>query len=85
METNLGDQEKVFSIQRRVRRADVESTHLEFEAVRTLNDCYREGVDSLEVRDAAETFIDLLPPQERAAVLMQDVFDLSLQLDLEPI
>jgi RNA polymerase sigma-70 factor (ECF subfamily) len=63
----------------RVRRANVERTHLELEAVRSQSDSNHEPVDRLEVRDAAETFIDLLAPQERAAVLMKDVFDLSLE------
>lgn len=63
----------------RVRRADVERAHLELEAVRAQSESHRESVDSFEVRDAAEALIDLLPPQERAAVVMKDVFDLSLQ------
>lgn len=35
-------------------------------------------VDSLEVRDALGEVATLLPPQERAAVILKDVFDLPL-------
>jgi RNA polymerase sigma-70 factor (ECF subfamily) len=37
-----------------------------------------EAERSLEVRDAARHLIGLLPPQERAAVVLKDVFDLQL-------
>lgn len=35
--------------------------------------------DAAEVRDAAAVLVERLAPQERAAVLMKDVFDLSLK------
>lgn len=37
------------------------------------------GERSLEVRDAASELLDRLAPRERAAVLLKDVFDLSLE------
>ncbi|HEY2794170.1 MAG TPA: RNA polymerase sigma factor [Micromonosporaceae bacterium] len=36
------------------------------------------AVDPLEVRDALGEMVTLLPPQERAAVVLKDVFDLPL-------
>lgn len=36
------------------------------------------GADPLEVRDALDEVTTLLPPQERAAVVLKDVFDLPL-------
>ena len=35
-------------------------------------------VDTMEVRDALDELATLLPPQERAALILKDVFDLSL-------
>lgn len=37
------------------------------------------GADPLEVRDALTEVSRLLPPQERACILLKDVFDLSLK------
>jgi RNA polymerase sigma-70 factor, ECF subfamily len=36
------------------------------------------GIDPGEVRDAASRLIETLPPQERAAFLLKEVFDMSL-------
>ena len=36
-------------------------------------------VDALEVREAMESLVESLSPQERAAVMLKDVFDLSLE------
>ena len=65
-----------------LRRQDVHRAALALEAEReerrmstpTLN-----GERSLEVRDAAEQLIGRLAPRERAALLLKDVFDLSLE------
>jgi RNA polymerase sigma-70 factor (ECF subfamily) len=37
------------------------------------------GERSLEIRDAAKRVLQLLPPQERAAVILKDVFDFRLE------
>jgi RNA polymerase sigma-70 factor (ECF subfamily) len=65
----------------RVRRRETESAIL-FEQARderTMSETPSEGERGAEVRAAARELMQRLAPQERAAVLMKDVFDLSLE------
>ncbi len=64
-----------------LRRRDVHQTALAVEAEREerrMSEPTLDGERSLEVRDAARELIRLAP-RERAAVLLKDVFDLSLE------
>ena len=64
-----------------VRRQDVHQAALALEAEREerrMSEPTLEGERSLEVRDAARQLIGRLAPRERAALLLKDVFDLSL-------
>jgi len=63
----------------RVRREKLEREYIEGEALKSSAASNRAPIDGLEVRDAVQSLIDHLAPQERAAVLLKDVFDLSLQ------
>jgi RNA polymerase sigma-70 factor (ECF subfamily) len=65
-----------------MRRQDVHKAALAVEAERETIRMARPSLDgerSLEVRDAAEQLIGRLAPRERAALLLKDVFDLSLE------
>lgn len=59
----------------RVRRAAREQELLRIDAEPGAND----AVESADVRRAAQTLIAALPPKERAAMLLKDIFDLSLE------
>jgi len=61
-----------------MRRANIERAYLEDEAHHSEIKPQSVPADSLEVSEAAETFLDVLAPQERAAILLKDIFDLSL-------
>ncbi len=65
-----------------VRRQDVQQAALALEAEREerrMSEPTLSGERSLEVRDAAQQLIGRLAPRERAALLLKDVFDLSLE------
>jgi RNA polymerase sigma-70 factor, ECF subfamily len=61
----------------RVRRAGVERAHADAEAKQPLASA--DAAEGLAVREAAGELFSCLAPQERAAVLLKDVLDFSLE------